>query len=86
MQEHHLSFREDLDQLGCGVPDCGHSHHDGIYLHARCHIEAPTWACYREGVLTLTCSRCGRHVDAVAVAPRPPVRTNGRPGARLGEG
>jgi hypothetical protein len=82
MQNYHLSFKEDLDQLGCGVPGCEHSHHDGIYLHARCHLDAPTWASYREGVLTLTCSRCGRHVDAVAIAARPPARSSPRSSTR----
>jgi hypothetical protein len=75
MLEHRLDFAEDLDRLACAVPGCDHRGHRGeTFLHARCHRTAPTWTSYRAGVLTLTCSQCGRHVSAIAVAHRPPGR------------
>jgi hypothetical protein len=75
MLEHRLDFAEDLDRLGCKVPGCDHRGDKGeTFLHARCHMTAPTWTSYRAGVLTITCSVCGGHVTAIAVARRPPRR------------
>jgi hypothetical protein len=72
MREYRLDFAEDLDKIGCKVPGCDHSGDRGeTYLHSRCHMDAPTWSSYRAGVLTITCSVCGRVVSAIAVARRP---------------
>ena len=71
MLEHRLDFAEDLDQCHCGVVGCEHTTHDGeIFLHSLCHPNAPTWASYRGGVLSISCAECGRHICAVAVARR----------------
>jgi hypothetical protein len=71
MQEHGLQFAEDLDGVQCNVEGCDHASHDGeIFLHSRCHPQAPTWSSYRAGVMTVSCAVCGRHICAVAVATR----------------
>jgi hypothetical protein len=71
MRECRLDFAEDLDKLGCQVPGCDHSGERGeTLIHSLCHFEAPTWTSYRAGVLTITCSVCGRQVSAIAVARR----------------
>lgn len=62
--------RRDLDRGVCMVPGCDHTDHDGLFLHGRCHISAPTTCEYRrEGVLRVTCSACGKLVAEIAVAP-----------------
>lgn len=69
MREYRLDFAEDLDKLGCQVPGCDHKGDRGeTFLHSQCHFKAPTWTSYRAGVLTITCSVCGRRVSAIAVA------------------
>jgi len=76
MREHQLDFAEDLDKLGCQVPGCDHSGERGeTFLHSVCHFEAPTWTSYRAGVLTISCSVCGRSVSAIAVARRAGARS-----------
>jgi hypothetical protein len=75
MREYRLHFADDLDKTGCSVPGCDHTGHRGeTYFHSLCHFKAPTWTSYRAGVLTITCSVCGRVVSAVAVARRPSAR------------
>jgi len=62
-------YKEDLDKMGCGVPDCGHDH--GIlYLHAKCHLQAGLTVSYIKDteVLRIACAQCGTHVMSVAVA------------------
>lgn len=51
---------------------------DDLWFHAKCHLDSPTWARYRDGILTIQCARCERDVVALHVAPRPP---RGGPGA-----
>ena len=72
-------YREDLDQppRACAEPGCGDIHpEDDLWFHAKCHLDSPTWARYRDGVLTIQCARCERDVVALVVASRDP-----RPGA-----
>ncbi len=71
MTEQPVRFAEDLDRLGCIVPGCDHTTHDGeIYLHSRCHPDASTWTSYRAGVLSVSCAVCRLQICAVAVATR----------------
>lgn len=42
-----------------------------LWFHAKCHLDSPTWARYRDGVLTIQCARCERDVVALAIARRP---------------
>ena len=48
--------------------ECGESHGE-LYLHGRCHINAPTWAIFRPGHLPdgmghleIVCAECGKHI------------------------
>ena len=66
-------YREDLDRppRSCAVPGCGDVHaDDDLWFHAKCHLDSPTWARYRDGVLTIQCARCERDVVALHVARR----------------
>jgi hypothetical protein len=61
--------RAELDQMVCGTPDCDHSAHDGpLVFHSQCHPEAPTWAEYDRGILTITCAECEALLCQVEVA------------------
>lgn len=64
--------RRDLDHRGCQMPGCTESHEGGIYLHARCHTNAPVETFYQHGVLTFRCKRCSELVAEIAVAESPP--------------
>jgi hypothetical protein len=64
-------YREDIDGLRCGVAGCSHQEHDGLYLHARCHMNAGTRVYYQAGVLTVRCRKCEALVAEIAVAGRP---------------
>ena len=39
---------------------CGYD--SSIYLHGRCHPDAPTWAVISGDVLTIECADCGKVV------------------------
>jgi hypothetical protein len=62
--------RHDLDQLVCGI--CGEGaeghEHDPFYIHSRCHMDAPIWAIYTEGVIIFKCAECDREITKVSVA------------------
>ena len=61
--------QQDLKDLTCAEPGCTHdSHENGLALHSRCHPSQPTWAWYKDGVLTVRCSRCESVVATIAVA------------------
>jgi hypothetical protein len=62
-----LAFRADLDVLECSNPE-GAGDAEGVQLESTCHPEYAMWAYYKQGDLTLTCARCGRHVATIAVA------------------
>ena len=65
-------YREDLDPMPASFPTQGGPSQGGedLWFHARCHLDSPTWARYRDGVLTIQCARCERDVVAVVVAAR----------------
>jgi hypothetical protein len=50
-----LALRAELDQLRCGEPGCT-CDDDGIVIASKCHQDAPMWAVYQHGELTLSCS------------------------------
>ncbi|MDF1701790.1 MAG: hypothetical protein P1V36_11595, partial [Planctomycetota bacterium] len=41
-----------------------------LWFHAKCHLDSPTWARYRDGLLTIQCARCERDVVALVIATR----------------
>jgi hypothetical protein len=59
----------DLNDRGCGTPNCGHDH-SVLYLHSGCHPQTPTWAVYEKasGVLTIRCARCRKVVAQLKIA------------------
>lgn len=61
--------RAELDQAGCGTPNCGHDH-STLFLNPACHLGAGVDAAYNKarGVLTLMCHKCQRPVGEIAVA------------------
>lgn len=61
--------RSNLDQAGCGTPNCGHDH-SVLYLHAACHVKAGVEVVYIKatGTLKIACSKCQRPVAEIAVA------------------
>lgn len=60
--------RRDLDPLKCGAPGCDCS--GPLILSGRCHLGKPVRVSYdwTTGVLTVTCSVCGKLVTTIAVA------------------
>lgn len=63
--------RQELDKLKCGNPECTAPNCKTLYLHSRCHPEAPLDVKYTEGVLTFNCIECEALVVEIAVAPGP---------------
>lgn len=61
--------QKELDELGCGNPDCGHDH-AVLVLHSVCHIKKGTWVEYRKatGELKVVCAQCGKEVARILVA------------------
>jgi len=67
--------RAQMDPMTCSVEGCDHADHQGgLVMHARCHVESPTWCAYQDGVLTVTCAECDREVARIAVAAGEPAR------------
>lgn len=65
--------RAELDHVHCDVKGCNSVHDDGhaaLFLHPRCHRDSPTWACYTQGLVLVSCVVCGRPVGAIAVRDR----------------
>ena len=59
----------DLDHMGCD--GCGKKHPPGgmpLFFHGKCHLDAPSWVMYQDGVLHVACAQCGETVAEVAVA------------------
>lgn len=54
-------------RCACGKDDCPH---DGLILHARCHMESPTWAELNaiKGTLTIRCAECDKEVAVFAIS------------------
>jgi hypothetical protein len=61
-----MIYKEDLDGMSCAQ---GHSS-KGLFLHSACHIGAPTWVRYEDGILTICCASCNKVIIAVAVASK----------------
>jgi LSD1 subclass zinc finger protein len=66
-------FKEDLDRqmnAGCSNPDCTADHKIGeeMYLSSKCHLGAPNFVTYREGVVIVRCSICQDIVLEIEVA------------------
>jgi hypothetical protein len=59
----------DLKDRRCNDPGC-QCEQEGIVLHARCHMGAPSWAHYDPefGMLTLRCAECDKAFTQLAVA------------------
>lgn len=63
--------RKVLDKLTCQSPGCAHESHDGLVLHGRCHIKAPSIArCSLSGVVTISCLTCEQLIVEVALDAR----------------
>lgn len=62
--------QRDLNRMGCGTPDCGHDH-TILYLNARCHPKAGTFASYDKstGSLLIECAKCEKPIVEIAVNP-----------------
>ena len=62
-------YANDLDDMTCLVPGC---QCDGrtLYIHSRCHPQAPTWARYTHGTaaLVVECTKCGEAVAEFALS------------------
>jgi hypothetical protein len=69
--ESEVLTRDDLDQLRCSTPNCGHDH-TILYLRPRCHIDGGVEAFYdkRDGTLTLSCNVCGERLATLQIAQR----------------
>jgi hypothetical protein len=61
--------RDQLDKMGCGIPNCGHDH-TVLHLQAVCHPNAGTAVKYdkRTGLLTIECKKCKTLMARVKVA------------------
>lgn len=65
-------YRDDLDGMECGNPGCDHTAHDSeMVLASICHPHAGQEVSYRNGVLDVSCNRCGKDVAMIAVADHP---------------
>ena len=61
----------DLDGMQCSTPGCDCGAHDGeMWIHAKCHPDSPTYACYHSatGNLDITCAKCNQLVASIAVS------------------
>jgi hypothetical protein len=62
--------RKTLDKATCQVPGCTHEKHDGLVLHGRCHVEAPSTVRYwASGVVEIRCKKCDKGVAEIMLHP-----------------
>ena len=76
----NMLFREDLEKLlaqGCACckkegkdPKKEHSHKQPLYFHAKCHIDAPPWSYYKNGIIHIECSVCRQPIFSFQVASK----------------
>lgn len=61
------------------IPRCEECGDDGsLYLHGRCHPEAPTWSILTGDVLTIECAQCKKVIVRFYVTFAPLVeKTDG---------
>jgi hypothetical protein len=58
--------QKQLSKMVCTECECDSS---VLWLHSRCHPEAPTWTRYhRDGFLIVTCSVCEMEIVKILVA------------------
>lgn len=72
----------ELDDMTCTAPGCGCG--GALYVHSRCHPNAPTWARYMRGsaVLELMCCECATVITSVALTVSGPANRAARRRAR----
>ena len=58
-----MFYKEDLDKMECAMSHGAKK----LWLHSKCHITAPTWVKYENGVLNIHCSWCSKIVAKIAV-------------------
>lgn len=66
----HLQLTQiELDQIGCGTPDCRHDH-STLFFHAKCHPNSPAWVKYEKvsGTLIIQCAECDEIIAVILVA------------------
>jgi len=65
----HAQTQFDLDQMGCGEPNCNHDH-SILFMHARCHPRSGLDVAYHKalGAMVCTCKTCHAEVGRIAVA------------------
>lgn len=62
--------QQELDSMTCAHEGCDHkSHSSQMVIHPRCHVGAPTWCWYDNGVINVKCSECDSLVVRIAVDP-----------------
>ena len=63
-----IAYKEDLDMLKClcGMPAC----ESRVIFHSDCHLNAPTWCEYFNGVLKVFCSVCSKTIVEIKVAKK----------------
>lgn len=55
-----------LGYMHCSTPGCTDC--SELWFHSRCHPGSPTYSCYSEGTMTITCAVCNEQVATLAVA------------------
>lgn len=63
----------DLDMMaakGCQEPSCKGGHEEIIFIHGRCHLDAPLEVSYKrgDGFLVVACLKCHKPITRVKVA------------------
>ena len=59
----------------CSVCGCGCEDNE-MWIHGKCHMDAPTWAVLHGHTLVISCSQCKKQICWFAVAGGP---YSGRP-------
>lgn len=61
-----IFYKEDLDKAHAGAQSLDWE--EALVIRSKCHPAEPIWAAYRDGGLTLNCSKCGREIIRIAIA------------------
>ena len=64
-------YKEELDHMHCGIPECKSSHGGQMFLHSQCHIKAGTEVSYDPsdgGELLIACAECKKEIVRIQVA------------------
>ncbi len=62
-----MTTRETLDSMNCAECGRGADCDDPLYMHSHCHPKSPTWAVYHNGLLRISCAKCGKLIIEVGV-------------------